>query len=201
MYGILKDFGLPAYLVGIAILVSIAYKRIKEHQVKNLHSTKEQLDAITSLITDDEKMKNKFLVEQVFHYKFGNYIPFSIIKVLLTFNNPTEAIKNWVLAKRHLITKHEPIRFEYRSRLLTKKYRRNWLRILFIGYFSFATLGLGILFSMPRIFVSVHYAWIIGSGVLVLYMLYVAYEFILSAQRIKAAEEIMEEVKTMEKQT
>jgi hypothetical protein len=32
-------------------------------------------------------------------------------------------------------------------------------------------------------------------------MLYVAYEFILSAQRIKAAEEIMEEVKTMEKQT
>jgi hypothetical protein len=46
----------------------MAYKRIKEHQALNLKATKKQLDAITSLLEDKEKMKNKFLVEQVFNY-------------------------------------------------------------------------------------------------------------------------------------
>lgn len=199
MYGMLKDFGLEAYLAGIIILISMAYERIKEHQVQNLKATKEQLDAITSLLEDKEKMQNKFLVEQVFNYKFGSYIPFTVISLLLTFKNPTEAINKWVLAKTNLVTDFESARFEFRGRLVSSQYRKNWVWANITGYFIFSFLGLGLLFSLPKVFVAVHYSWVIGSGALVLYLLYFSYEFIMSAKRIRAAQEIMEEFKEMEK--
>lgn len=191
MYSILKDFGLPAYLAGIIILVSLAYKRIKEHQVKNFGTTKDQLDAIILLFSDNEKMANKFLVEQVFNYKFKEHIPYNVIKILLEFENPSEAIKNWILGKHHLTIEPYQSQIGYRGRMVSESYRKTWYRIDFVGYFVFTFAGCGILFSLPKIFVAVHYAWVIGSGVLVLYFLGIAYEFITSALKIKAADAIM----------
>ena len=156
-------------------------------------------DRITSLLEDDTKMQNKFLVEQVFHYKFSSYIPYAVISLLITFENPTEAINNWILAKRNLVTKLDPAQFKYRGRLASSLYRKNCVRIYALGYFLFSFLGFGLLFNLPKIFISVHYWWIVGSGALVLYLLYFSYEFIMSAKRIKAAEEIMEEFEKRER--
>jgi hypothetical protein len=177
----------------------MAYKRIKEHQALNLKATKEQLDAITSLLEDKEKMKNKFLVEQVFNYKFGNYIPFTVISLLLSFKNPTEAINNWVIAKSNLITEFEPARFSFRGRMGSKKYRATWVWVNIAGYFIFSFFGLGLLFSLPKVFVAVHYSWVIGAGAFVLCLLYFSYEFIMSARSIRVAQVIMEEFEKIEK--
>lgn len=199
MYGILKDFGLPTYLAGIIILVSLAYKRIKEHQAKNLSSSKEQLEAIVALLSDKEKMTNKFLIEQVFNYKFREYIPYRVIMILLEFENPTEGIKQWILGKNHLTTDLNTNRIGFYGRMVSESYRNTWRYIGVIGYFLFSFAGLGLLLSLPKIFVAVHYAWVIGSGVLVLYLLWVAYEFMTSALKIKAAESIIKEFHRYEK--
>lgn len=200
MYSILKDFGLPAYLAGIIILVSLAYKRIKEHQANSLNASKEQLEAIVALLSDNEKMANKFLVEQVFNYKFKEYIPYNVIKILLEFESPTEAIKNWIWGKRHLTIEPYQSQIGFRGPMTSECYRKTWYRIDFVGYFLFAFAGCGILFSLPKIFVAAHYAWVIGSGVLVLYLLWIAYEFITSALKIKAAEAIMKGFTDYQKQ-
>jgi hypothetical protein len=126
LYSILKDFGLPAYLAGIIILVSLAYKRIKEHQANSLNASKEQLEAIVALLSDNEKMANKFLVEQVFNYKFKEYIPYNVIKILLEFESPTEAIKNWIWGKRHLTIEPYQSQIGFRGPMTSECYRKTW---------------------------------------------------------------------------
>ncbi len=198
MFNFLKDFGFPAYVVGVITLITLGYKRIKELQEHNLKSTKEQLDSITELFTNEQKLNNKFLVEQVFQYKFKSYIPAKIIFLLLHTENPTSSFKDYIFGKRYLKCDIDDTNISYSKEMKCGNYRKKWFFINLVGYFIFAFIGLGGLLYLTKIDKYLGFPWFVASIPLVLYFLWVAYEFIMSALRIKAAEKIMNEIEYKE---
>lgn len=194
MFSFLKDFGLPAYIVGVITLVALGYKKAKELQEHSLNTTKEQLDSITDLFSDEEKRNNAFIVEQVFHYKFKSYVPAKIIFRLLGAQNPTSSIKDYIYGRRHLKYDSGDIDISYHGKMSCSKYRKKWKLVNITGYFVFAFLGLGLLMFLPSLEKAIGFPWLIASIPLILYFLWVAYEFMTSAMRINAAERVMNEV-------
>ena len=194
MFNFLKDLGFPAYVVGVITLISVGYKRIKEFQERNLKSTKEQLDTMTELLLNEKKLNNKFLVEQVFQYKFKTSIPYTIIVLLLNTESPTSSFKDYVFARRYLKFDLGDSNISYKKNMASQSHRKKWHIINVVGYFIFAFLGLGGLFYLDKINRYFGFTWMIVTIPLVFYFLWVAYEFIMSSLRIKAAENIMKEV-------
>lgn len=194
MFNFLKDLGFPAYVVGVITLISIGYKQIKELQERNLKSTKEQLDTMTELLLNNEKLNNKFLVEQVFQYKFKAYIPHNIILLLLKTKNPTSSFNDYIFARRYLQCDIGDSNISYIKKMESQSYRKKWYIINTLGYFIFAFLGLGGILNLAKINKHLGFSWMIVTIPLVLYFLWVAYEFVMSSQRINAAESIMKEV-------
>ncbi len=194
MFNFLKDLGFPAYVVGVITLISIGYKQIKEFQERNLKSTKEQLDTMTELLLSSEKLNNKFLVEQVFQYKFKAYIPHNIILLLLKTENPTSSFKDYIFARRYLKCDIGDSNISYIKKMESQSYRKKWYIINILGYIIFSFLGLGGLLNLAKINKYLGFSWMIVTIPLVMYFLWVAYEFMMSSLRIKAAENIMKEV-------
>jgi len=194
MFDFLKDLGFPAYVAGVMTLISIGYKQIKEFQERNLKSTKEQLDTMAELFLNSEKLSNKFLVEQVFQYKFKTYIPHNIITLLLKTKNPTSSLKDYIFARRYLKFDTSDSNVSYTKKMVSHSHRKMWYIIYVAGYFVFAFLGLGCLFYLDKINKHLGFSWMIVTIPLIFYFLFVAYEFLMSSLRIKAAENIMKEV-------
>ena len=194
MFNFLKDLGFPAYVVGVITLISIGYKKIKELQERNLKSTKEQLDTMSELLLNSEKLNNKFLVEQVFQYKFKAYIPHNIILLLLKTENPTSSFKDYIFSRRYLKCDIGDSNISYIEKMESQSYRKKWYIINILGYFIFSFLGLGGILNLAKINKYLGFSWMIVTIPLVLYFLWVAYEFMMSSLRIKAAENIMKEV-------
>lgn len=194
MFDFLKDLGFSGYVVGVISLIVFGYKKIKELQESNLKSTKEQLDTMTELLLNKKKLENKFLVEQVFQYKFKTCIPYNVISLLLKTDNPTSSFKNYISARRHLKFDIDDSNISYNKKMKSQSYRNGWYYLNILGYSVCAFLGLGGLFYLTEIEKYLGFSWVIVTTPLILYFLWMAYEFMMSALRIKAAEKIMKEV-------
>lgn len=197
MFNFLKDFGLPAYIAGIAALLTIIYRRTKEFQEVRFRSNKEQLDSIIDLFSDPKKTNNSFIVEQVFHFKFKAEIPHSIIKCLLMFPNPTAAIKHYIHGRRHLSFDENEMIIKYEKRMSYLEKRKFWKMVHLSSYFIFAFLGLSLIFSINTIMQYTDYYWGIITIPLALYFIWLAYEALISGARIISAEKIMYDAESM----
>lgn len=194
MFNFLKDFGVPAHVVAIITLITLLYKAVKKFQKRNLKTTKERLDSIISLFADKEAQKDKFIVEQVFQYKFKSYIPAKVIFCLLDTDSPTSSIKNYILGKRHLKYEFNDSDLSYRGKMENPNHRQKWGIFNKIGYLIFAFMGVGLLYSLSIIYRHLGFPWLITLIPFILYFLWIAYEFLLSALSIRAAERIMNEL-------
>jgi hypothetical protein len=199
MLDFLKDIGFSPFTVGFSSAILYSYKIWKEHQEKTLNTSKEQLDSIIDLFSNTEKLKNVFLVEQVFQYKFKQYIPASVIFFLLKTKNPTLGINNYLYARRYLNFSCDDQILEYASDIKNSDYRKVLKRRYFIGYAICGFVGLMLLFSANSIIKNIGFEWFVTSIPFIFYFLANAVGFLVSGHKILIAEELINTLKSRDK--
>lgn len=84
----------PIIVISMIILIYIIKwsLEIKENKYK---IRSEQLDKLFKFYQDENLTKDRFLYEEIITYRFGTYIPYDVISILMKLKNPTYALKNY----------------------------------------------------------------------------------------------------------
>ncbi|CED58354.1 Anion transporter [Moritella viscosa] len=139
MYGplnaLLLEVGIPSAMTGSFFIFAILYRKFKNNQMDKYNTKKEQIDFIVDFLSNKKIIKNNFLMEQAFEYKF-NY-PFSKkqIDVFLLLPNPSQAIRYFLRARLYFNFDNG-----HDKPYLKEKYKKinslkKWKVVYFIGYF------------------------------------------------------------------
>lgn len=89
--------------ITIVIFVLIYFaKRFLENRENSYKTRTEQLDKLLKFFQDETIVKNCFLYEEVFVHRFGTYIPYEVIELLMKCKNPTYALTNYAKGKNLL---------------------------------------------------------------------------------------------------
>jgi len=204
VFKIIQEFGFSGIYAAFAVVSATIviflyrYRHAKSAQEYKLKTSKEQLDSIVDLYTvtkdKNDNSQNRFVVEQVFNYKFKFYIQFAVIQILLDLDNPTEAIMNYKIGKVHLELNKENGKLEYREKMKSETYREKWKKINISLYFINSTIGVGIFFSAKLIHESLGYIAMAISFFYALIFLWGAFESGSYSGKILAAERLMKEI-------
>lgn len=199
MFDFLKDLGAPPYLAGGLGLLMYAIKKYLEIKKDNLKTTKSQLDALIDTMTDEKKSKEKFIVEQVFSYKFKTSIPYSVISILLNTENPSLSISDYIKGRMHLDIDKNGNRFVYKTKIKKIKYRKIWKIIYNITYLCFAVPSALLFAIAPSMWKNAGLMHALVILVFALSLFIFAYFSLHSGTSIIAAERIMEQFQTKSK--
>ena len=83
----LKSFGIAPFITITLLIAGYIYKVLKNREENKIQIRKEQIEKIFELYTDNNKKDNKFILEDVFSYRFGTNIPYDTLILLTSKNN------------------------------------------------------------------------------------------------------------------
>ena len=197
MIPFLKEIGLSSYAVVAIIFIVFLFNKLRAYRDHRLSTSKEQLEKLTELFSDDVQMKNHLLVEKYFQFCFKKYIPAEVIFELLKKPNPTYCIGlyTWGLRFLNYNPNQEDNIVSYKKMANTAK-RRKWFKIIYaITYFVLCSIGAILLLALPEHSEKLTNTSIFIALSMIIMLFVLAIDFALAVNRLISAEELMNQFK------